>query len=118
VERTGGLTRRPLSSRLFNNSRSFNQLSQSKAQHQFRMFRGTLLVLALLLWNADSLLWVEDFFVSLGVSICLDMVSIKTLDLDTFKSWSRPSRKSRQVLKTDLDCRDKVSTKSRLVSTP
>jgi hypothetical protein len=46
-------------------------------------------------------------FVSLGVSICLDMVSIETLDLDTFKSWSR------QVLKTGLDCRDEVSTKSR-----
>ncbi len=42
--------------------------------------------------------------VSLGVSICLDMVSIETLDLDTFKSWSR------QVLKTGLDCQDEVST--------
>ncbi len=50
-------------------------------------------------------------FVSLGVSICLDMVSIETLDLDTFKSWSRPSRKSRQVLKTSLD-----ALKSRFLS--
>ncbi len=46
---------------------------------------------------------------SLGVSICLDMVSIETLDLDTFKSWSQQLRKSRQVLKTGQDCRDKVS---------
>jgi hypothetical protein len=39
---------------------------------------------------------VFEVFLGLGVSICLDMVSIETLDLDTFKSWSRPSRKSRQ----------------------
>jgi hypothetical protein len=44
--------------------------------------------------------------VSLGVSICLDMVSIETLDLDTFKSQSRPSRKSRRFSKVSLDTKD------------
>ncbi len=29
-----------------------------------------------------------EFEVSLGVSICLDLISIKTLDLDTSKSYS------------------------------
>jgi hypothetical protein len=42
----------------------------------------------------------------LGVSICLDVISIST----SKKSQSRQSRFSRQVLKTGLDCRDKVST--------
>jgi hypothetical protein len=47
---------------------------------------------------------------SLGVSICLDMVSIETLDLDISKNLSR------QVLKTGLDRRenlDSSKTKSR-----
>jgi len=35
--------------------------------------------------------------VSLEVSICLDLILIKTLDLDTSKSWSRPLRNSRQL---------------------
>ncbi len=50
-----------------------------------------------------------EFILSLGVSICLDMVSIETLDLDISKSWSRPSRKSRQVLKTGLDRRENLT---------
>ena len=52
-------------------------------------------------------------YLGLGVSICLDVVSIETLDLDISKSWSRPSRKSRRFSKVSLDDRDKVSTKSR-----
>jgi hypothetical protein len=42
----------------------------------------------------------------LGVSICLDVISIETLDLNTEKSQSRRSRKSRQFQKVSLDDRD------------
>ncbi len=35
------------------------------------------------------------FYLTLGVSICLDVVSIETLDLDAKKGQSRRSRKSR-----------------------
>ena len=59
----------------------------------------------------------KGFFLGLGVSICLDMVSIETLDLDSFKSWSRPSRKSRQVLKTGLDAKDVLDSSKNEVST-
>ncbi len=40
---------------------------------------------------------------SLGVSICLDMVSIETLDLNTFKNWSRLSRQSLDEVSIGLD---------------
>ena len=81
-------------------------------------------ILSVCVYFCDLAPFLSFFFLSLyitlslGVSICLDVVSIETLDLNISKSWSRPLRKSRQVLKTGLDCRDKVSTKSRLVSTP
>ncbi len=45
----------------------------------------------------------EFYFLGLGVSICLDVVWIETLDLDISKSWSQPSRKSRRFSKVSLD---------------
>ncbi len=39
----------------------------------------------------------NDSALSLGVSICLDVVSMETLDLDTSKSQSRLSRNSWQL---------------------
>ena len=45
----------------------------------------------------------------MGVSICLDVISIEISISTSKKSQSRQSRFSRQVLKTGLDCRDKVS---------
>ncbi len=54
--------------------------------------------------------------VSLGVSICLDVVSIKTLDLDTEKKSVSTARKSRQFQKVSLDDRDReISILSRHV---
>jgi hypothetical protein len=41
---------------------------------------------------------------SLGVSICLDVVSIKTLELDIFKSQPQLLRLSRQSKKVGLNC--------------
>ena len=41
---------------------------------------------------------------SLGVSICLDVVSIKTLELNIFKSQPQPLRLSRQSKKVGLNC--------------
>jgi hypothetical protein len=44
--------------------------------------------------------------ISMGVSICLDVVSIETLDLDTGKGWSRQSRKSLHFQNLSLDNRE------------
>ena len=56
----------------------------------------------------------QGIWLSLGVSICLDVVSIETLDLDTKKSQSRRPKKSRQFQKVSLDDRE-ISILSRHV---
>jgi hypothetical protein len=51
--------------------------------------------------NLDNFYAIKSQFISIFI-----FVSIESLNLDISKSWSRPSRKSRQVLKTGLDTKD------------
>ncbi len=51
-----------------------------------------------------------SIFVSLGVLICLDVISIETLDLDVSKSQSQRSRFSRQLKKVGLNGKEFLET--------
>ncbi len=58
-----------------------------------------------------------SIFVSLGVSICLNVISIETLGLDISKSKSRRSRFSRQLKKVGLNGQDFLDTLKNDIST-
>ncbi len=58
-----------------------------------------------------------SIFVSLGVSICLNVISIKTLDLYISKSKSRRSRFSRQLKKVGLNGKEFLETLKNNIST-
>ena len=71
-----------------------------------------------MLTKIDSSLLRKGQKVGLGVSICLDLISIKTLDLDTLRTLSWPVEKIWTFHKPCLDVSRLVSTKSRQSQLP